>query len=190
MHLGVPTGFNKRILGPDVLFTFVAPYCFFPSDSRDSRLVQPNGDPIQHDWYSAADWERHQLGIFGNFPAAQITPDMRAHLRNALRRAREFRSLLVCRTNKSFEYPPIAVLAGEAHMTISTVVRNGPRAVRGWDFRTGLRKPGDGRVSFSGAAPPVGVPHRTYKTRHEHGALLKDTSQVSQILTDLWETSR
>jgi hypothetical protein len=110
---------------------------------------------------------------------------MRLHLRNALAQAGKFRSLLVCRTDKSFAYPPIAVLASDAHSTISTVVRHGPRAVRGWDFRTGLKEPGDGRVLFSAAAPPEGVPYTMYKTRYEHGALLKDVSQVSQILSEL-----
>jgi hypothetical protein len=110
---------------------------------------------------------------------------MRLHLRNALMYAGKFRSLLVCRTEKSFAYPPIAVLASDAHLSISTVVRDGPRAVRGWDFRTGLKEPGDGRVLFSAAAPPEGVPYTMHKTPYEHGALLKDVSQVSQILAEL-----
>jgi pimeloyl-ACP methyl ester carboxylesterase len=185
LHSGTPTGFNKRILSPDVLFTFVSPYCFFPSASYNSKLVQENGDPIQHDWYSIDSWEQHQLGIFAKFAPTEITADMRLHLRNALTQAGKFRSLLVCRSDQSFTYPPIAVLASDAQVTISTVVRNGPRAVRGWDFKTGLKEPGDGRVLFSAATPPEGVPHSSYKTRYEHGALLKDVSEVSQILAYL-----
>ena len=184
MHAGVPTGLNKHILSAQVLFTCASPYISFPSNTR-SGLVEQNGDPIQHDWHSPEDWERHKLGIFGAFPAEQITREMRSHLRNALRRAREFRSLLVSRNERSFQYPAIAVLASDAHLTLSTVVRNGPRAVKGWDFRTGLREPGDGRVLLSKATPPNGVPYVLHKTLHEHGTLLRDTFQVSTILDQL-----
>ena len=182
MHVGVPTGLNRRILSPEVLFTCVSPYCFFPWNRFESGLLEQGGDPIQHDWYSSDDWERHKLGIFGSLRPEQITDAMRSHLRNALVRARVFRSMLVCSNEPSFQYPPVAVLAGDAHRTVSMVVRNGPRSVKGWDFHTASREPGDGRILLSKAVPPAGVPCTLHKTRHKHGALLSDITQVSSIL--------
>jgi hypothetical protein len=55
-------------------------------------------------------------------------------------------------------------------------------AVRGWDFETAVKQPGDGRVPFPQAIPPEGVPHAVYKTAREHGVLLNDVGQVSEIL--------
>jgi pimeloyl-ACP methyl ester carboxylesterase len=190
MHAGLATGLNKRILSPLVLFTCVSPYCFFSPFPTDSGLVQQSGDPILHDWYSADDWESQNLGIFGNAQPERISAEMRSHLRNALRRAKQFRSLLVSRTDGSFQYPPIAVLAGDAYPTISKVIRTGPRSVKGWDFQTAVKEPGDGRVIFSKSAPPDGVPYRLYKSSREHGVLLNDTSQISQILLELEDRAR
>jgi pimeloyl-ACP methyl ester carboxylesterase len=185
MHAGTSTGMNKRILSARVLFTCASPYCFFPSSRVESGLTEQNGSPISHDWYSTDDWERSKLGIFATPQTEEITDVMRSHLRNALAHARVFRSMLVCQSEPPFQYPPIAVLASDLHPTLSTVVRNGPRAVKGWDFRTGSREPGDGRVLLSNAVPPEGVPYTLHKSRHEHGALLRDTSQVFKILTEL-----
>lgn len=185
MHAGTATGLNRRILSPNVLFTFPSRYCFFPVDAQQSGLVELDGNRITHDWYSANDWERHKLGIFGAVDSSQVTEEQRSHLRNALRRARDFRRLLVCKKEESFKYPPIAVLASDTRLTLSTVIRHGPHAVRGWDFQTAPREPGDGRVEFAKAMPPEGVPYTVHKTVREHGELLKDTGQVWAILERL-----
>jgi pimeloyl-ACP methyl ester carboxylesterase len=183
MHAGTAAGLNKRILNPHVLFTFASLYCFFPWKRYESGLVERTGEPIQHDWYSPDDWERGKLGIFGTLAPEQVTSEMRSHLRNALGHARVFRSMLVYRNE--LQYPPVAVLASDAHSTLSLVVRIGPRAVKGWDFKSGLGEPGDGRVLYSKARPPDGVPYTLHTTRNNHGALLRDTSQVSRILAQL-----
>jgi pimeloyl-ACP methyl ester carboxylesterase len=187
MHAGTATGLNKRILRPQVLFTFVSPYCFFPTNERKSGLVKPNGERILHDWYSADDWEQQKLGVFGPFEASQPTDEQREHLRRALGRAREFRRLIARKQEESFWYPPIAVLASDTRPTLSTVVWNGPRAVRGWDFHAGTWEPGDGRVEFANAMPPEGVPFTVHKTACEHADLLNDTGQVSSIIEQLCE---
>lgn len=111
----------------------------------------------------------------------------RAHLRNALSRAREFRQLLVRKEQESFQYPPLAVLASDTRLTLSTVVRGGPHAVRGWDFRTAPKKPGDGRVEYSSVLPPQEVPYKVYRTSREHADLLNDTHQIAVILAQLGE---
>ena len=187
MHAGTATGLNKRILSPQVLFTFASPYSLFPGNESESGLMEQNGEGLPHDWYSPDDWERHKLGIFASLEPAQVTDEERAHLRSSLSRAREFRSLLVSRKERSFQYPPIAVLASDTHPTLSMVVRDGPRAVRGWDFQTAPQEAGDGRVLFSNAMPPEGVPYTVHRTLREHGALLKDIFLVSEVLADLCE---
>ena len=184
MHAGTATGLNWRILSPQVLFTFGSMYCFFPWNTPASGLVEQNGDRIAHDWYSADDWERHKLGLFATIEPDSVTGEQRSHLRKALARAREFRSLLVCRKDGSFHYPPIAVLASDAHPTLSRVVKGGPRAA-GWDFQEASKEPGDGRVIFTGAMPPQGVPYAVYKTARQHGDLLNHISLVSSILASL-----
>ena len=185
MHVGTATGLNRRVLSPQVLFTFVSIYCLFPWNTPDSGLVEQNGDRISHDWYSADDWERHRLGLFATIEPDAVTGEQRSHLRNALARAHEFRSLLVCRKDGSFHYPPIAVLASDAHPTLSRVVRSGPRAAKGWDFQKASKEPGDGRVIFTGAMPPEGVPYAVHKTARQHGDLLSDVSLVSSVLANL-----
>lgn len=185
MHVGTATGLNRRLLSPLVLFTFTSIYCLFPRNIRDSGLVEENGGPIPHDWYSADDWERNRLGLFANVEPPLVTEERRAHLHNALDRAQEFRKLLVRNEEKSFQYPPLAVLASDMRPTLATVVRGGPHAVRGWDFRSAPKKAGDGRVEFSSAAPPEGIPCKVHKTSREHADLLNDTLQVAAILAEL-----
>jgi len=154
MHAGAPIGLNRSILSPRVLFTYVWPYCLFPENPHKSGLVERNADVITHGWYSADDWQCRRLGLFTILEPAEITQQQRAHLRNALRRAKQLRDLIICSKEASFRYPPIAVLASDTRATLSTVVRHGPRAVRGWDFKTAPKQPGDGRVEFTKAMPP------------------------------------
>jgi hypothetical protein len=136
-----------------------------------------------HDWFSAADWERQRLGIFANDGTERVTAEQREHLRNALDQAHQFKSLLVYKD--LVQYPSIAVLAGDAHPTLQTAMRNGPHAVKGWDFLTAPNRSGDGRVDFKGATPPLGVLHRVFKSSRLHEDLLNDTVQVELILAAL-----
>lgn len=188
MHAGTAIGLNGRILSPEVLFTFVSPYCLFSLTPTKSDLEDENGNTIVHNWYAAADWERHKLGIFGMLEPAEITDEQRLHLRNALARAKEFRSLFVRSNENSFKYPPIAVLASDSRKTLSSVMKGGQHAVRGWNFRDAPKELGDGRVPFERALPPKGVPHEVYKTAREHGDLLNDIYLVSWILGRLSKT--
>ena len=145
--------------------------------------METNGNPIVHDWYSADDWARQKLGIFGTAGPTGISPAQWTHLRKALDHARRFRNELAY--NASLVYPAIAVLAGETQPTPWTVMRNGPHSVRGWDFASGSRKPGDNRVQSTKALPPSGVPHRVFKSSRSHEELLNDTTQVESILAQL-----
>ena len=179
MHAGTANGFNSRILSPQVLFTFPSIYTLFPDDPKESGLVETNGTPIVHDWFSAEDWERQRLGIFSN-PGTSATPEQRAYLRTALEHARRFRNELKYRD--PFSYPPIWVLAGDMHPTLSTVIHNGPKSVKGWDFSTATKNPGDNRVEFKRAVPPAGIRHSVFKSMRQHEDLLSETKQVESIL--------
>jgi len=57
--------------------------------------------------------------------------------------------------------------------------------VRGWDFETAPKQPGDGRVEFTKAMPPDGIAYALYKTEREHGDIVNDTTQVAVILANL-----
>ena len=183
LHSGTSNGFNSRILSPQVLFTFASPYTLLPFEPKESGLVESNGDRIVHDWYSAEDWGHQKLGIFADSSSNAISTEQWAHLRNALEHARRFRSELIYK--ESVPYPAIAVLAGDANPTLSTVRRNGPRSVKGWDFTSEPMKPGDNRVDFAKAMPPVGVRCSVFKSSRAHDELLNDTRQVESILGNL-----
>lgn len=186
MHSGTANGFNSRILSPQVLFTFPSIYTLFPADSKESGLADSNGNRIIHDWFSADDWERQRLGIFSNSESSPATEEQRVYLRMALDHARRFKSELIFRD--SISYPHIAVLAGDLNPTLSTVMHNGPKSVKGWDFVSAAKKPGDNRVEFPKAAPPAGVRHSVFKSTRLHEVLLSDTKQVETILSKLSET--
>ena len=183
LHAGTATGFNWRILKPEVLFTFPSAYSLVSGGDRESGLTEEDGTPVQHDWYSVGDWERAGLGLFGR---TAVTQDERTHLQNALRRSREFRGLLGVSLEMPFHYPPIAVLASNAHPTISKVSRKS----HGWDFNSAPREQGDGRILFAQAVPPDGVPYTLYRTDRAHGALLRDVRQVDEILAQLSKDAR
>ncbi len=177
LHSGTDNGFNSRILGPQVLFTFPSVYTLLPSASTNSELVENNGAAIAHNWYAAEDWERLRLGVFAT---GTVSPEQRTHLRIVLERAQQFRNELAFRP--SFSYPPIAVLAGDNTPTCATIVHNGRRSVKGWDFASAPRQPGDNRVEFSRATPPPGIRFSVHQSRRLHEDLLNEFSQVESIL--------
>ena len=75
----------------------------------------------------------------------------------------------------------MAVLRGSNRATPSTVLRDGPRAVRGWDVHSGETTPGDCRVRRDATEPP-GVPFEVFETDREHASLLDDHAAVDAAL--------
>jgi hypothetical protein len=136
-----------------------------------------------HDWFSVEDWATQKLGIFGATSSGIVSLEQRKHLGHALDRAREFKSYFV--STDSLSYLPIGVLASEVHPTPWTVIRDGPAAIKGWDFVTAPRRNGDERVDFGGAMPPAGVPYQLFRTSNAHEHLLNDIGQVESILLQL-----
>eukprot|EP01119_Soliformovum_irregulare_P003741 TRINITY_DN1480_c0_g1_i2.p1 TRINITY_DN1480_c0_g1~~TRINITY_DN1480_c0_g1_i2.p1 ORF type:complete len:204 (-),score=39.64 TRINITY_DN1480_c0_g1_i2:52-663(-) len=173
MHVGDSVGFNKKILTPESLFTFAAPYVFFPY--KDNHKFFDGDGKLDVDLYNADDWILNKFGIFANRGAT--VAEMK-HLRHVLDRARLFRSKIIAR---EMQYPPIASLMSDLHPTIHKVLKNGPHSVRGWDFASMDKTDGDGRVSMEGSLPPQGIPYEQYKTPLTHGDLLNDPS-IPRIL--------
>jgi len=91
---------------------------------------------------------------------------------------------MVDNVNPNIKYPPIAVLASEAHPTLISGIKDGPQSVNGFDFQSGPKAPGDGRLPFQFATPPPGIPYKLYKTKKAHMDLL-NLKKVPNILADL-----
>ena len=175
LHSGTAVGLNRKLLAPEVLFTFPSLYTLFPIDG--SGLEDAHGHPVNMDFYSVDGWKNNALGIFSE--QRDNLADLEGYLTQALTAARSFRGLL-----RPLEqtYPPIAVLAGRNFPTLARAMRGGPRSIRGLDFETPPKEPGDGRVRESSALPPSGIPYRIVYSDREHTQLLNDP-----VVTDLIE---
>jgi hypothetical protein len=165
-----------------MLFTCPSTYTLYPLDG--SGCLDADGRPLPVDFFDADQWVGHGLGIFADPGSA--TPARVDFLRQALERARDFRSLLVYRDRT---YPRITVLAGRDLPTLAVAVRGGPRSVRGWDLRTGVRQPGDSRVCFEHMMPPEGFEFEIVQTAFPHAAMLNDPALPHTLRTGLTEAA-
>jgi len=176
-HLGAPVGLNKSILGVEAANTWAAHWVFFPH-GPDAHLREGTRS-LDHDWYDVASWEHHKLGVFaGGVPGVDA---YRAHLAEALPRARETRRLLEDPGALAGAGVPIAILRSGDHDTPDTVVKDGPKAVRGWDVDSVEYVPGDHRVKTANAEPP-GLEFEAFHTAKAHDSLLDDHAQVEAAL--------
>lgn len=177
-HQGSVTGLNARTLGLDAANTWSAHWVFFPKGA-DSGLRGP--DPLEHDWYDPASWEQHGLGVFADGAVPDVEP-YRAHLAEAMSRARATRARL--EDPGKLEGVPIAILRSGDHATPTTVLRGGPKAVRGWDMDTVESTAGDGRVRHPATEPP-GLPFEAFESKSGHDSLLDDDAGVDAALASL-----
>jgi len=180
MHQGVRTGLNSSLLSVAAHFSFVSPYCFFPTDPSRSELQSADGRAIEHDWYDPEHWEREGFSVFHPRSGVRPSAGHRLHLRRALQAARGFRRNLQGREDLS--YPPVAVLRSSVHPTIAGLVRGGPESVRNWDSVSVPALPGDGRVRATDSLPPPECPCQLFETAREHGELLSDLPVVGRAL--------
>ncbi len=171
MHAGNPTGRNERILSPEVYFTFPAPYTLFQEGS--SRVFE-NGKELPLNFYNADDWAKYKLGLFS---LELVSPSQAAHLRMCLKRGKEFRRLVSAPVSGNI---PVYVVLAKNTPTLSTVERNGPKSIRGYDFETRPKEPGDGRVREVDALPP-GLKYETLYVEKEHSQVLNDSSVIDLI---------
>jgi pimeloyl-ACP methyl ester carboxylesterase len=172
LMVGVPNGYNHRILSPSVLFTFPSIYTFFPTP-ENSQIVDEKGDFIPVNFYSTEDWIKFKLGIFNKTTPTQ---EQITHLDHCTLQAKLLRSKLVA---LDISYPPIAVLSSHKHITERRF-----KLINGeLDFKDAITAMGDDRII--NATPPDGIPNKEYETDNSHSALLSDLPVVKQILLDL-----
>lgn len=171
LHLGANAGINSRILAPPVAGTFTSVYSLF--DAEGSGLAHADGTPLLMPWFSAAAWREQGLGLFADPPV--LTPAalsaFETYLDTALTRARAFRRRLAPRP---VAYPPILAVIGRSRPTLVTVMKGGPKSVRGWDFESSPKEMGDGRVGEHFAQPPAPLSYETLYTEAEHADILND----------------
>jgi len=173
LMVGVPNGYNHRILSPAVLFTYPSIFTFFPIP-ENSNILNEKDELIPIDFYEPNDWLKYKLGIFSKIDKpseAQIN-----HLTNSCARAKLLRSKLVA---LDISYPPIAVLSSHQHETERRY-----KMINGEiDFKNVITGKGDDRII--NATPADGIPNKEYETKESHGGLLNDLPTITQILSDL-----
>lgn len=180
LHAGEPAGLNRKLLAPEVLFTFPSVYTLF--QQGESRLVDENGAPVPMDFYRAKDWRSNRLGVFAESSTSSSDRDgeRERFLETALEHGRRFRAMLKPRPGAK-DYPPVVVISGKEHPTLSRAMRGGPKSVRGWDFETLPKESGDGRIRAADALPPDGIPYHVFFSRNEHSDLLNDPEVIARI---------
>lgn len=99
-------------------------------------------------------------------------------LTKALARAKQFKEQIKV---ANIKYPPILVVTGKAHPTLSKIQRNGKQSVNGWDFLSLPREPGDGRVLEKNSFPPKGISYETFYSTWSHSALLNDPVVIEKV---------
>lgn len=171
LHKGVPVGMNPKILSPEVYFTLPAAYTLF--QEGPSRVFE-DGKELPIDFYNADDWVKYRMGLFS---LELVGPAQTAHLRMALKRGKEFRARVKRPVSSQV---PVFVVLGKSTPTLAAVDRNGPKSVRGFDFDTRNKEPGDGRVLERDALPP-GLRHQVFYSEAEHSQQLNDEKVIAFI---------
>jgi len=165
LHVGTATGLNRKILAPEVLFTFPSVYSLF-SDDKDAPL----------NFYDAKDWQKNELGVF-SIPNRNRQADLE-FLTKALERASKFRKLLRATIPKN--QPEAMVILGWKFPTLDKMIHLGPHSVKGWDFQTAPKVPGDGRVGANNL-PPDDFKFSLLYSEKEHANLLNDPIVIEKI---------
>jgi pimeloyl-ACP methyl ester carboxylesterase len=179
LHVGLPNGLNKKILSPQVLFTFPSAYALLSDDG--GPLTDRTGNAIAFDFQSASAWREQRLGLFSfaHSPIADHSFDnLERFLEKTLARVKEFRALLAARRQA---YPRVGVILSKSHATLARVQKQGPKSVRGWDFETLPKEPGDGRVREIAALPPAGIYYEQFNSTYQHSQLLNDPAVIDWI---------
>lgn len=173
MHKGSSTGINSKIASPEVMFTFPSVYTLFSESGKG--VIDKSGKEIIVDFYSPKTWYSNRLGVF-SLPGRDLEKDKK-FLEKALYQAKEFRKALHVPSNK---YPPLQIILGHNTPTLCCAMRDGPKAVRGWDFASDPKISGDGRVASTNL-PPKGVKYDLFYSEYEHSHLLNDPKVIEVI---------
>ncbi len=125
LHVGIPNGLNHKILSKEVLFTMPSVYTLFPIETKERIVVEDSsGNPIEVNFYSPEDWKKNQFSVFAN--ESDSSEKNFSFLTKALARAKQFKEQIKA-TN--IKYPPILVVTGKAHPTLSKIQKNGKQIV-------------------------------------------------------------
>jgi pimeloyl-ACP methyl ester carboxylesterase len=173
MHAGSSTGINSKIASPEVIFTFPSVYTLFSESGQG--VLDKSGKEIAVDFYSPETWYSNHLGVF-SLPHRDLEKD-KSFLVQALHRAKEFRKSLHVPKNK---YPPLQIILGHNTPTICCAMKDGPKSIRGWDFKSAQKISGDGRVAATNL-PPQGVKYDLFYSEYEHSHLLNDPKVIEVI---------
>jgi hypothetical protein len=177
LHVGIPNGLNHKILSQEVLFTMPSVYTLFPIETRERVVAEDNiGNPIEVNFYSPEDWKKNKFSVFTK--DSESTERNFLFLTKALEKAKEFKLQIKA---ANIKYPPILVITGKAHPTLSKIQKNGKQSVNSWDFLSLPRDPGDGRVLEKNSFPPNGISYETFYSSWIHSALLNDPAVVERI---------
>jgi pimeloyl-ACP methyl ester carboxylesterase len=178
MHLGTSDGLNKKILSKEVLFTMPSVYTLFPLETKKIVVAEDSsGNPIEIDFFSADDWKNNKLSIFSNDTTSDFTAKVN-FLAKALLKAKAFKEQLKA---VKIKYPPMLVISGKAHPTLSKIQKNGKHSFNGWDFESLPREVGDGRVLEKNSFPPSTITYETFYSDKKHSALLNDPAVIAKI---------
>ncbi|MBP7282145.1 MAG: alpha/beta fold hydrolase [Leptospiraceae bacterium] len=178
LHVGTPSGLNRKILSGEVLFSMPSVYTLFPLETMERVVVEDNsGNPIEVNFYSPEDWRKHKFGVFANNSDPNLEKKFQ-FLTSALKNAKQFKGQIKA-TN--IKYPPILVVTGKTHPTLSKIQKNGKQSVNGWDFQSLPREMGDGRVLEKNSFPPKGILYETFYSSWEHSSLLNDPAVIDRI---------
>jgi hypothetical protein len=189
---GAAVGLNRSLLSPAAQFSFPSVYTLFPDQepaavergthghptAESTVLVDRDGAPIAIDFFAADDWIREGLGIFAQ--PSERTAARREFLVHALARAARFRTWLAPVPGAAIATTLLTV-TGRGHATLARAVKDGPRAIGGWDFASAPPADGDGRVQASGSLPPSPLVSAQLFSGAEHGALLNDRAVQDAI---------
>ncbi len=108
-------------------------------------------------------------------PLPVLSVEKMAHLRMCLNQCKSFREQYL-RYRPDVKYPPMANLLGVGRPCPASMIRNGPKSVKGWDLKSYFMPEGDFRVSMWHAMMPpgfdVGLHYQLFTTKREHMELL------------------
>lgn len=175
VHAGRKTGLNGQLLTWETFMTFPSVLNLLPA--KTEVFKDSDGKTVPADLSSIQTWKALGLGYYAK--DSQLPEGFETFFAKSLAQSRRFRERLAY---KKQHYPPLSVIVGKATPTLQSVVRNGPKPERGWDFTTAATASGDGRILEAEALPPSGFNYQpTYLTR-EHSDLLSDPEVSVQIV--------
>jgi hypothetical protein len=131
------------------------------------------GEPINFDFYDVDEWEKHKVGIFGLGLDQETLEAYKNHMRVQMEIAKEFRVKELRAQDPGEDIPPLVVCATNTKPTINQILRRKNGDDYDYDYMSGRTVPGDGRINFSGAFPPV-----------RHAAVELESAHAKQFL---WE---